>query len=244
MSQVTPSYKSLVRDGLSSVKLDNIRPLAGEHNYRTWAATMVIIWKSMQVCNIVVAGDKPTAGAAQEELDAYDYICNYVATIYLQVVSPDIWERIVEIGHPHDMWTFLQAEYHHPVTPFALVSQISSVSSLSTSYERSVSMASFISKFEAEWQRLTELAKASSASYHQLFTRFLLEDKAKRDFLLGFLVNHEKDMVCDLSAKDGLTFSEVKQRLRGLDAERQQTRSAYSKANRKKKTQPTKTFRL
>ena len=67
------------------------------------------------------------------------------------------------------------------------------------------------------------------------------EDKAKRDFLLGFLVGHQKNIVDNLSIKDDFTFAEVKQRLLDLDHDQSSTKSQHALATadyRKPKRSP------
>src|SRR5690606_881241 len=93
----------------------------------------------------------------------------------------------------------------------------------------------FVSSFETEWLRLRKLCGASKDSYRVAFSKFLDEDKAKRDFLLGFLVRHHKNVVDNLSTKDNLSFADGKQRLQDLDSETPSTESALSATQKKKK---------
>lgn len=200
-----------------SVRLDNVRVLHGQEDYHIWAATMNLVWRSMKVYDLVVLGAKPADDATTEEIEAWQTLSHQAAAVYIQVVSPEILEKIVELDNPHDMWIHLKSEFYRD-TAFALVSQVASLASLSVAYDKEVPIASFVSKFETEWLRLQKLAKASSDSYRQTFAKFLQEDKAKRDFLLGFLVTHEKNVVDNLSTKDELSYAEVKQRLLDLDS--------------------------
>ncbi|KAI0992692.1 hypothetical protein K3495_g15493 [Podosphaera aphanis] len=85
-------------------------------------------------------------------------------------------------------------------------------------------IAGFIQKFEAEWFQLFRLARDSTDSYRQEFAVFLGNDKAKRDFLLGMLSRHCKNIVDNLTTKDDLSFTDVKQRL--LDCDYESTNSA------------------
>ncbi|RKF65556.1 hypothetical protein GcC1_119036, partial [Golovinomyces cichoracearum] len=73
--------------------------------------------------------------------------------------------------------------------------------------------------FEAEWFKLLKLTKDSSDTYRQQFAVFLGYDKAKRDSLLGLISRHHKIIVDNLTTKDSLTFTEVKQRLLDCDYE-------------------------
>lgn len=195
---------------------------------------MVLIWRSMNAYELVVEGAEPTEDAQEEEIRAYQNACHQAAVVYIQVVSPAILEKIVELPNPHAMWIYLRSEYYRD-TAFALVSQVASLASLSTAYDRSIPISTFILQFKTKWLRLYKLAKSSSDGYRQSFAKFLNEDKAKRDFLLGFLVSHEKNVVDNLSAKDNLTFSDVKQRLLELDVEENSSHSTFATYERKGK---------
>ncbi|KAI0993486.1 hypothetical protein K3495_g14698 [Podosphaera aphanis] len=82
-----------------------------------------------------------------------------------------------------------------------------------------MSISGFIQKFEAEWFHLFRLARDFTDSYRQEFAVFLGNDKAKRNFLLGMLSRHCKNIVENLTTKDDLSFTDVKQRLLGCDYE-------------------------
>jgi hypothetical protein len=69
-----------------------------------------------------------------------------------------------------------------------------------------------------EWRKLQKLARASKNNYLKTFSAFLDEDKAQRDFLLGFLVKHHQNVVDNLTTKEDLTFAEVKQRLMDMSS--------------------------
>lgn len=43
--------------------------------------------------------------------------------------------------------------------------------------------------------------------------KFLEHDKTKRDFLLGFLSRHLKNVVDNLTTKDDISYDQAKQRL-------------------------------
>jgi hypothetical protein len=49
------------------------------------------------------------------------------------------------------------------------------------------------------------------------FAAFLNEDKAKRDFLMGFLVKHHKNVIDNLTTKDSLSYADVKQQLMDIN---------------------------
>jgi len=190
---------------------------------------MRLVWKGMKTYEIVVEGQQPSDDAGEDEVTAYTALCHQALAIYIQVVSTEIREKLVEFDHPHEMWKYLRTEYYRD-TAFALVSQITNLASLSTTYDPAQPVTVFIAQFETEWLRLSKLAKASKDSYRQTFAKFLGEDKAKRDFLLGFLVGHQKNIVDNLSTKDDFTFAEVKQRLLDLDHDQPGTRSQQALA--------------
>jgi hypothetical protein len=62
----------------------------------------------------------------------------------------------------------------------------------------------FMARFETEWTRLQSLTTGSNDPYCNKFREFLEEDKAKRYFLLGFLVDHYDKVVDNLTTKGSL----------------------------------------
>jgi len=145
---------------------------------------MSIILNGIKAYKVVVDGIVPFEGADATEVDAYDHLCHPALTICIQVVSQDILEKIVELEKPNLMWTWLRTEYHRD-SACALVSQIINLVSLPSQYSGK-NLSEFISKFESQWLHLTKLSKGSLDSYRTTFAAFLQEDKAKRDFLMGF----------------------------------------------------------
>ena len=124
---------------------------------------MNIVLKGIKAYEVVVDGVSPADGAEQTKVDAYEHLKHTASTIFIQVVSEDILEKIVELEDPHLMWTWLRTEYYRD-SAFALVSQIMNLVSLPTQYSGTDSPG-FISKFESQWLHLTKLSKASSNSY-------------------------------------------------------------------------------
>jgi len=211
------TFRSRIKeDKPVTIKLDNIKQLTGQENYIIWESTMRLVWKGMKTYEIVVEGQQPSDDAEQDEVTVYTALGHQASAIYIQVVSTKILEKLVEFDHPHEMWNYLRTQYYRD-TAFALVSQIPNLATLSTTYDPGLPITVFIAQFETDWLRLSKLAKASKDSYRQTFARFLGEDKAKRDCLLGFLVGYQKNIVDNLSTKDDFTFAEVKQRLLDLD---------------------------
>jgi hypothetical protein len=73
-------------------------------------------------------------------------------------------------------------------------------------------------RFETEWARLQSLTNGSNDSdtYRIKFREFREEDKAKGDFLLGFLVKHHENVVDNPTTKDSLAYSDVVMKLHSL----------------------------
>jgi len=176
---------------------------------------MTIILKGIKAYEVAVDGVTLEESADSTETDAFEHLKHTASTIFIQVVSQDILEKIVELENPQLMWTWLRTEYYRD-SAFALVSQIMHLVSLPTRYS-GTDLPGFISKFESQWLQLTSLSKASSDSYRKTLATFLHEDKAKTDFLLGFLVKHHKNVFDNLTTKDSLSYADVKQRLMDID---------------------------
>jgi len=225
-----------------NVKLDSIGKLTGQDNYQIWSASMNIVLNGIKAYEIVVDGVSPADDADQTEVDTYEHLKHTASTIFIQVVSQDILEKIVELEDPHLMWTWLRTEYYRD-SSFALVSQIMNLVSLRTQYS-GTDLPGYISKFESQWLHLTKLSNASSDSYRKTFATFLNGDKAKSDFLLGFLVKHHKDVIDNLTTKDSLSYADVKQRLMDIDTSEIEDNSALlvskHSGNKKKGKKPAK----
>jgi len=88
-----------------NVKLENIGKLSGQDNYQIWSASMTIILKGIKAYEIVVDGMSPAEDADTTEVNAYDHLCHTASTVFIQVVSQVIMEKIVELEKPHLMWT-------------------------------------------------------------------------------------------------------------------------------------------
>jgi len=223
-----------------NVKLDSIGKLTGQDNYLIWSAWMNIVLMGIKASKVVVDGVSPADDADQTEINLYEHRIHTASTIFIQVVSQDILEKIVELEDPHLMWTWLHTEYYRD-SAFALVSQIMYLVSLPTQYS-GTDLPGFISKFESRWLHLTKLSKASSDSYRKIFATFLNEDKVKRDFLLGFLVKHHKNVIDNLRTEDSLSSADVKQRLMDIDTSDIEENSALfvsKHSGDKKKTEET-----
>ena len=224
MSASTSTKKSInfknrkPSDKAPTLKLDNVTILTGQENYNIWAATMKHLLKTIKCAEIVINGIEPEEDASDEEQDAYESLCDHANTLFIQTVSKEILEKIVELEHPHEMWMYLRTQYYRD-TAYALVSQIMNLVALPSTYDSSQPISSFVQRFETEWLHLVKMAKSFKDDYRKRFAEFFEEDKAKRDFLLGFLSRHQKNVVDNLSTKDDFTFAEVKQRLLDLDHE-------------------------
>jgi len=203
---------------------------------------MNIVLKGIKAYEVVVDGVSPADDADQTEMDPFKHLKHTASTIFIQVVSQDILEKIFKLKDPHLMWTWLRTEYYRD-SAFALVSQIMNLVSLPTQYS-GTDLPRFKSKFESQWLHLMKLSKASSDSYRKTFTTFLNADKAKRDFLLGFLVKHHKNVINNLTTKDSLSYADVKQRLIDIDTSEIEDNFALfvskPSGNEKKGKKPTK----
>lgn len=223
-----------VYDKPATIKLDQLSVLKGQDNYHVWAASMKLVWKAMKVSEIVIDGITPGNDATPKELEVYEHLRDQAAAVYLQVVSAEILEKIVELECPHRMWTALRTEYYRD-SAFDLVFQFNKVFSLSSTYDPSTPLSDFISTFETEWTRLQKLTKSSRTdAYRNAMAQLLDFDEAKRDWLLAFLAPHHRNIIDNLTTKEGLTYHAVKQRLRDVDIDPSSTQqSAYSAIQRK-----------
>jgi hypothetical protein len=223
-----------------NVKLDSIGKLTGQENYRIWSASMTIILKGIKAYEVVVDGVVSAKGANATEVDAYDHLCHTASTIFIQVVSQDILEKIVELEKSNLMWIWHRTKYYRD-SAYALVSQILNLVSLLTQYSGN-NLSEFISKFESKWLHLTKLSKRSSDLYRTTFAAFLNKDKAKRDFLIRFFVKHYKYVINNLTTKDSLSDADVKQRLMDIDTSNSQDDTALftskPSGNKKKGKKP------
>ncbi|KAI0992573.1 hypothetical protein K3495_g15612 [Podosphaera aphanis] len=203
--------------------MNNVVQLTAQETYNTWVSTMTAIFRTLKLSEVVIQGLKPFPGSADNEIKAYHSLNDSALYIFIQVLSPNILKCIVDMDTPHDMWTHLKGEFQRN-TAYALIHQLGSLCQLAWSFDHSMPISGFIQKFEAEWFQLFRLARDSTDSHRQEFAVFLGNDKAKRDFLLGMLSRHCKNIVDNLTTKDDLSFTDVKQRL--LDCDNKSTNSA------------------
>ena len=209
-----PMFSVLVRvDNQTpvNVKVDSIGKLTGQHDYQIWSASMNIVLKRIKPYEVVVDGVSPADDADQTENDAFEDLKHSASTIFIQVVTQDILETIVELENPHLMWTWLFTEYYR-ASAFAHVSQIINLVSVPSLYS-GTDLQGLISKCDSQWLHLTKLSKASSDAYQTIFATCLNEDKAKRDVVLDFLVKHKKHVIDTLTTKDSLLYADFKQEL-------------------------------
>jgi len=196
----------------SMVGFDKIPELEGQMNYSVWEASLKLIFKTLKLYDTVVVGAKPADDAEEDEKEAYDHLCDHAKIVFMQTVSSSILERILEIENPHAIWNWLRTKFDRD-NSFTRVFQIANLTSLQSRLDTSKSINDFISLFEVEWLRLSKLVIAPKDEYRKTFAKFLNEDKAKRDFLLAFLVNTHQNIVHELCTRGNLTYVEVKQRL-------------------------------
>ena len=154
-----------------NVKLDSIRILAGQDNYRIWSASVNRVLNGIKAYEVVVDGVSPADDADQTEMDTFAHLDHTASNIFIHVVLQHILEKIVGSEDSHLMWTWLRTKYNRD-SAFALVSQITNLVSLPTQYS-GTDLPGFISKFESQWLHLTKLSKTSSVSYPKTFATFL-----------------------------------------------------------------------
>ncbi|RKF83297.1 hypothetical protein GcM3_014032, partial [Golovinomyces cichoracearum] len=201
-----------------SINMTNIIRLDGQDTYNLWASTMTAIFRSLKLHETVIQGLLPPLNASDDEVKAYHCLNDSALAIIIQVVNPDVLKCIVDMDTPHLMWLHLKSLYQRN-TAYALVHQLGSLCQLAWTFDTSKPISEFIQRFESEWFQLHRLARDSTDSYRQEFGTFLGNDKAKRDFLLGMLSRHCKNVVDNLTTKDDLSFTDVKQRLLDCDYE-------------------------
>ncbi|KHJ31598.1 hypothetical protein EV44_g3365 [Erysiphe necator] len=215
MTVFTSSWKQCAT---RSMNMTNVIQLTGIESYAIWSATMIAIFRTLKLVEVVVQGLKPSAGMSKEEVDAYNSLNDCALGIFIQVIHGDILKGVVEMETTNDIWLYLISLYHRD-TAFALVHQVGSLCQLGWMFDHTRPISEFIINFESEWFKLLKLTRDSSDTYRQQFAVFLGNDKAKRDFLLGLISRHHKNIVDNLTTKDNLTFAEVKQRLLDSDYE-------------------------
>ncbi|TGZ76127.1 hypothetical protein EX30DRAFT_379944, partial [Ascodesmis nigricans] len=233
-----------ISEKAATIKLDQLSVLKGQENYHVWAASRKLVWKAMKVSEIVIDGIKPEEDATTKEHEVYEHLRDQAAAVYLQVVSADILEKIVELECPHKMWTALRTEFYRD-SAFDLVFQFNKVFSPSTTYYSSTPLSEFISTFETKCTCLQKLSKSTRTdAYRKPMAQLLAFDEAKRDWLLAFLAPHQRNIVDNLTTKEGLSYQEVKQRLRDVDintcGSQQSAFSAIQKNLKKKFTKSAK----
>ena len=200
---------------IPSVKLDNIDILTGHENYEDWSEAMTIVFDAMMVTEIVIDGLSPPEDAENDELVTFKRLKSQSLLVLIQMISKPILTTVAKKRDPHLIWVHLRDTYHRD-TAFSFVQQIMTFTSLPSTYDSDKPIGDFIERFDTEWNRLTNLAAGSNDTYRRKFYDFLEQDKAKRDFLLGFLVNHHQNVVDNLTTKDDLSYSDVVQRMRSL----------------------------
>jgi hypothetical protein len=191
----------------SALKIDNIYVLEGHANYTDWVDQMTIIFSAMRCEQLVVDGATPADDADEEEMEDYQQCRSQALLILIRGISQPILRTVAKKRDPHEIWKYLKETYHRD-TAFSFVQQITNLTSLPSVLDPSKPIKEFLDLFEAEWQKLADFARSSTTdTYRAIFAKFLAEDKAKRDFLLAFIVNHHQNVVDNLTTKDDLSYS-------------------------------------
>ncbi|CCX04219.1 Similar to hypothetical protein VITISV_009642 [Vitis vinifera]; acc. no. CAN75537 [Pyronema omphalodes CBS 100304] len=204
---------------ISTVKLDNIEVLTGHDNYEDWRDQMMIIFDAMQVSELVIDGATPAEDADDDEYEVFKALKAQCLLVLIQVLSKPIIKVVAKKCDPHAIWVYLENTYHCN-TAFSFVQAIMSFTCLASSYDRSKPIMEYLDRFETEWNCLYNLTTGakSTNTYRKKFRLFLEEDKAKRDFLLGFLVNPHSNVVDNVTTKDDLSYSDVVLKLHSLSS--------------------------
>ena len=87
--------------------------------------------------------------ATEDETEAFQHLSGHAMTVFMQTASSSILKKIVVIEGPHAVWNWLYTEFYRD-SAYAMVNQITTLSSLSTKYDPSKPITKFISLFEAE----------------------------------------------------------------------------------------------
>lgn len=198
------------------MSLAHIPILTGQETYELWAATLEAIWGNLLMEELVLEGWKTDSNASLEEKEAYEFLYRSAVGIFIQVVNSDVLKLIINLKDPHIMWTYLKTQYQR-TSAYAVVFQIGCLSLLAASYDSSQPISHYIQKFESEYFRLNKLVGGSEEEHRKHGSNYFSHDKTKRDFLLGFLSRHQKNVVDNLTTKGDLTYDEVKQRLLDTD---------------------------
>ncbi|KAF8456972.1 hypothetical protein BGX38DRAFT_1266191 [Terfezia claveryi] len=78
----------------AEVKLSNIEPLEGQHNYEDWSSKMTMVFDAMNVLDIVVNGIQSPPGAPVSELDGYQTLSKQVLLVLIQVITKPILKKV------------------------------------------------------------------------------------------------------------------------------------------------------
>ena len=105
LSSTVPSFSGRTAGWESMVVgFDRIPELEGQTNYTIWEASLRIIFRTLKIYDIVVTGAAPATDATEDEVEAYDDLCNHAKIVFIQMVSTPILEKIVVMENPHAIW--------------------------------------------------------------------------------------------------------------------------------------------
>ncbi|KAI1006125.1 hypothetical protein K3495_g2098 [Podosphaera aphanis] len=204
-------FRDILAVGLHrGMVLNNVVCLEGPETFDAWESDMLAVWNSAGLYKIV-------EGVVPTERRVHRVLSGFAVGVYVQFVHTDIRQRMLEKQDPYLMWLYLRSEYKKENT-YSLVYQLGTFTQSVTEFDPSQPISFFVRRFEAEHYKLRRLAESCSDPYQRDFGVFLERDKTKRDFLLGLLSKRLKNVVDNLTTKDNLTYSMVKQKLNDLDA--------------------------
>jgi len=203
-----------------SIKLDNLTKLKGQENYQTWAKALKYVLKSQRAYEVVVEGYVPNDAADEQMKLTYKVTQDNGLAILIQSLTGEILNQLPEDLSAHEIWVFLRDSYFQDA-PINFYGQLRKVFTLSPPSSTSA-LTKFLTSFEEEWALLLQLAKSttdkasSSSVYRQQCHAFLANDMAKRDFLFALLAEAYPNEVDNLSTKESLSYTDVKNKFMSI----------------------------
>jgi len=164
---------------------DDTGKFTGKDNYAIWSSLMTIILKLIKGYKTRVNSMSPADDSDRAEIVVYEHLCHTTSTMFIVPVSQGIVQNIIEPELPNQIWNWLYNKQYRDLA-FELVSQIMNRVSLPTQFAAN-NLLEFVDMLESEWLHSINLSKTSQGSYCTTFMVVLIEEKAKLDFLEGWL---------------------------------------------------------
>jgi len=90
----------------------SIGKLTVDENHWKCSPSMTVILQGIKSYEIVVIAVSPADDADTPEVDAYEHLYHTASTIFVQVLSEEILQKIVILEIQHLLWTCLRTEYY------------------------------------------------------------------------------------------------------------------------------------